>query len=124
MVLGPYKRHPSLVFTHMVTISIILCLLGSFFLYSTSQKMQTVNAEFQTLSVQQLKVRKLVGLLLLIASYIALGIYAGYTAAAIYFILVVTLAFSLLILLYPLRVVNKLGLLIVMIVSLAIEFLI
>lgn len=86
--------------------------------------MQTVNAEFQTLSVQQLKVRKLVGLVLLVASYIALGIYAGYAAAAIYFILVVTLAFSLLILLYPLRVVNKLGLLIVMIVSLVIEFLI
>ncbi|MCO6358272.1 hypothetical protein [Roseivirga pacifica] len=86
--------------------------------------MQAVNAEFQTLSVQQLKVRRLVGLLLLVVSYITLGIYAGYAAAAIYFILVVTLAFSLLILLYPLRVVNKLGLLIVMIVSLAIEFLI
>ena len=121
MVLGPRLRHPSLVFTHMVTTSILVCFLGTFLLYSTSAKMRSVNTEFQGMSEAQAKLRKLMGLALIIVSYLVLGIYAGFVAAAIYFLLILTFAASMLILLYPLKVFNKLSLAILFVVSLAIE---
>lgn len=108
----------------MVSTSIALCLLGSFFLYSTSAKMRSVNTEFQLLKEAQLRVRKVAGAVLWIASFVVLAMYAGVGAAIAYFLLVLTLALSLIILLYPLKVLNKFGLFIILIVSLAIEFLV
>lgn len=108
----------------MVSTSILLCLLGSFFLYSTSTKMKSVNAEFRGISQSQNRLRKLAGLILLLSSYIVLGIYAGFGAAIAYFLLVLTFAASMVVLLYPLKVLTKFSLLIILFVSLAIEFLV
>lgn len=83
--------------------------------------MRSVNTEFQGISETQAKLRKLIGLVLIIVSYLVLGIYAGFVAAAIYFLLILTFAASMLILLYPLKVFNKLSLAILFVVSLAIE---
>lgn len=108
----------------MVSISILLCLLGSFFLYSTSAKMSSVNTEFKEISQSQNRLRKPVGLTLQLSSYIVLGIYAGFGAAIAYFLLVLTFAISMVVLLYPLKALNKFGLIIILFVSLAIEFLV
>lgn len=108
----------------MVSISILLCLLGSFFLYSTSAKIMAVNTEFQHINNSQLQLRKLAGLMLWLGSYVVLGIYAGFGAAIAYFLLVLTFALSMVILLYPLKVLNRFGFLVILFVSLTIEFLI
>lgn len=83
--------------------------------------MKQTNTEFQGISEAQAQLRKLIGSAFLIVSYLVLGIYAGFVGAAIYFLLVLTFAASMLILLYPLKVFNKLSLAILFVVSLAIE---
>jgi len=86
--------------------------------------MKSVNTEFQGISTSQTLQRRLTGLALFLCSYIVLGIYAGYGAAITYFLLVLTFALSMIILLYPLKVLNKYSLMIIAIISLAVEFLV
>lgn len=86
--------------------------------------MSSVNTEFKEISQSQSRLRKLASFILLLGSYIVLGIYAGFGAAIAYFLLVLTFAISMVVLLYPLKVLNKFSLLIILFVSLAIEFLV
>ena len=105
----------------MTTILFFLNLIGCFILLNTSKKAVLFSSSLEKYLQQNDNISRIVGVFFLLVSLILATQFKGLTGGLLFSFIVVILAFSLVVIIAPLRLINYKGLLVVFVFSLLIE---